>query len=220
MAYDLLLRRRTSANWARGSSLSSATTSSLWPSDPFKTPKALAERRAVKQLKLAADQGDPQAKKAWARKREFLLGMKLRAAGGYPDSAYCKRAMEVLAEDGVVISGSRALSCGANRNPNTVKGTLVNGRRVSSTGRFVSQTGQARGFAMYGGSSFVGGPDDPLTQLPGKERAFVLKLVALRKKADVGDAAAQRVVETVAKLQIFDLPKSLLASRRDEPAKL
>jgi hypothetical protein len=202
MAYDLWYRRQTAANWARRSTLKADTLP-----DPFSSPKAQEEILAVKQLKLAADRGDPMAKRLWARKLGYLRGMKARAAGGYPDSAHCKRAMEVLAAQGIVVSGWRSISCGVGRSPRTVKGEIVNGRGVSDSGRFVSLMGQGRGFTMWGG------PADPLAQLPTKERKAVAQLILLRKRADEGDASAQRVVEAVARLQIFVPPSN-------EPAKL
>jgi hypothetical protein len=188
MAYDILFRKRTKANWARRSSLPS-----LSP-DPFATLQGQQEIRSVVLLKQAAERGDPTAKQLWARKLGFLRNMKARAAGGYPDSAHCQRAMTVLAQNGVVVSGSGqdcALSCGTNRSPVTVKGQFKNGHRVPLMGQ-----------------------DDPLATLPAKERALVAKLIVLRKQADTGNRTAQRVVETVAQLQIFTPPQYA------EPAKL
>jgi len=120
MAYDLLLRRLTRANWARRSTL------------PVVAPASPVS--------------------GWPRK---------------------------------------SISCGVERSPRTVKGEIVNGRRVS----------------------IVGGPDDPLAQLPAKERKAVAQLIVLRKRADDGNASAQRIVEAVARLKIFVSPAG-------EPAKL
>jgi hypothetical protein len=97
MAYDILLRRQIRRNYARKSTIEIK--------DPFATPQAQEEIRSVKLLKLAADKGDPIAKQLWTRKLGFLRDMKKRSAGGYPDSAHCKRAMEVLAAEGIVVSG-------------------------------------------------------------------------------------------------------------------
>ncbi len=193
MAYDLWSRKLTPANWARRSTLPVAFTT---PQDLFSTSKAKAEIRTIKQLKLAADRGDPVAKHLWAKKLGFLRDMKTRAAGGYPDSAHCKRVIAALSAQGIVVAGwsQGSVSCGTRRSSRTVKGEIIDGRRIS----------------------VVGGPDDPLTKLPAKERTTVAKLIVLRKKADAGDASSQRIVETVARLQIFVVPPGLTATNEQQ----
>lgn len=67
-------------------------------------------------------------------------------------------------------------------------------------------------------TTVVGSPDDPLAQLPAKERKAVAQLIVLRKRADAGDGSAQRIVEAVARLKIFVPPSGLALP--GEPAKL
>jgi hypothetical protein len=207
MAYDLLLRRLTPANWARRSTL---------PVTGDKNSPDAAIIRAAQEhasffcsLKARASKGDKAAAKKLGEQQVLLRDMKLRAAGGYPDSSYCQKFMTAMATEGIVVSGwpRKSISCGVGRSPHTVKGEIVNGRGISDNGRFVSLMGQGRGFTMWGD------PADPLAQLPTKERKTVAQLILLRKRADEGDTSAQRVVEAVARLKIFVPPSS-------EPAKL
>jgi hypothetical protein len=105
MAYDLLTRRQTPANWTRYSRRRPRSRGTIFlveytfAPEPLATTdaeKALVARLAV--LKMRADAGDKKALRQWRENLKAVLEAKRRAARGDPRA---RRLVQVLSESGL-----------------------------------------------------------------------------------------------------------------------